>query len=56
MVAGKNELSRPSETEILSKLLKEQTVDPDYKPFGDGHSSQRIVSAIEEYRGKENCK
>lgn len=46
MVDGRNTLSSPSKEEILCKLEIPQRVDPDYKPFGDGHAARRIVDEI----------
>ena len=47
MVDCRNELSRPVAEEILEKLSHEQYIDENYLPFGDGHSAERIVSALE---------
>ena len=49
MVDGRNELSRPNEEEIVSKLENEQKIDENYLPFGDGHAAEKIVNALEEY-------
>ena len=49
MVCGRNELSRPDAEEIVEKLNHEQTIDPAYMPFGDGHAAYKIVKAMEEY-------
>lgn len=50
MVDNRNELSHPFAEEIVAKLRYEQLVDDTYLPFGDGHSAERIVAALE---GKE---
>lgn len=50
MVDGRNELSAPKESEILSKLSHEQIIKEAYAPFGDGHAAQKIVEAIEKIR------
>ena len=50
MIDGRNELSRPNAVEIIEKLNHEQTVDRTYLPFGDGHSAEKIVLALEEYK------
>ena len=50
MADGRNELSYPIAEEIVAKLGNPQTVDPSYQPFGDGHSAEKIVQAL------ENCK
>lgn len=44
---GRNELAAPDAAEILQKLQQPQIIDETYTPFGDGHSAQRIVKAIE---------
>ena len=49
MVDNRNELSRPIAEEIVEKLSHEQRIDPDYLPFGDGHSAKKIVKAMEDY-------
>lgn len=48
MVSGRNELSYPIAEEIVAKLGNPQTVDENYQPFGDGHSAEKIVKALEE--------
>lgn len=52
MVDYRNELSRPVAEEIVEKLMHEQMIEADYQPFGDGHSADKIVEAIEN-AGKE---
>lgn len=47
MVDNRNELSRPVAEEIVGKLGHEQFVDESYLPFGDGHSANKIVEALE---------
>ena len=49
MVDGRNELSRPNAEEILQKLGNRQIIDESYRPFGDGHSAEKIVKAIESF-------
>ena len=49
MVNNRNELSRPVAEEILEKLGHGQTVDETYQPFGDGHSAEKIVRAMEKH-------
>lgn len=46
----RNQLSAPKAEEILEKLNTPQVVDAEYKPFGDGHAANRIVSALEGYK------
>lgn len=47
MIGRRNELSAPKAEEILWHLNTPQQVDPDYRPFGDGHAAVRIVQAME---------
>lgn len=47
MVDFRNELSRPIAEEIVEKLSHKQYINEDYLPFGDGHSAERIVTAME---------
>jgi UDP-N-acetylglucosamine 2-epimerase (non-hydrolysing)/UDP-GlcNAc3NAcA epimerase len=49
MVDNRNELSKPVAEEIVEKLEHIQSIDERYMPFGDGHSSIKIVNAIEKY-------
>ncbi|MEG1577920.1 MAG: UDP-N-acetylglucosamine 2-epimerase (non-hydrolyzing) [Oscillospiraceae bacterium] len=46
MVDGRNQLATPNAQDILSKLAVEQTVDPSYLPFGDGHAAVKIRAAL----------
>ena len=46
MVHNRNELSKPVASDILEKLHHKQIVKKDYQPFGDGHSAEKIVSAL----------
>lgn len=47
MVKKRNELCKPIAKDIFEKLSQEQTVDNNYFPFGDGHSADKIVRAME---------
>ena len=42
MVDNRNQLARPDRADILEKLSREQHIDPDYRPFGDGHAAEKI--------------
>lgn len=53
MVDNRNELSKPIADEIVEKLGHNQKIDNDYLPFGDGHSAEKIVKALEEYKERE---
>lgn len=44
-----NQLAKPDKTDILTKLSVPVTFDPAYRPFGDGHSAEKIVEKIKEY-------
>lgn len=46
MVDNRNQLARPDRADILEKLGREQHIDPDYRPFGDGHSAEKICQII----------
>lgn len=47
MINNRNELCRPLAEEIVEKLSHTQIVDNSYLPFGDGHSADRIIEALE---------
>ena len=49
MVHNRNELCRPNAEDICEKLSHNQVVDENYLPFGDGHSAEKIVDALENY-------
>ena len=49
MVDNRNELSRPLADEIVITLSHEQIINSGYLPFGDGHSAEKIVHALENY-------
>lgn len=45
-VDNRNQLAKPDCADILEKLSAEQTIDPAYRPFGDGHAGERIVREL----------
>lgn len=47
MVGACNQLAKPDKEDITSKLFVSADFNPEYKPFGDGHSAEKIVSAID---------
>lgn len=49
MVNGCNRLAKPVKRDILGKLSALAKFDPEYQPFGDGHSAEKIVKKIEEF-------
>ena len=51
LVDNRNQLSAPKKEEILEKLAREQKIDVNYHPFGDGHAAEKIVSLIEQKLG-----
>ena len=52
MTEKRNQLSKPNKEEIL-KLLNEKVDFKNYDyPFGDGHSSRKIIECIENYLNK----
>lgn len=51
MVNQCNQLAKPDRADILEKLGAEVRFDPEYQPFGDGHSAEKIVEKIKEFLG-----
>ena len=49
MKDGCNQLAKPDKADILEKLSASVTFDPAYRPFGDGHSAEKIVEIIKEF-------
>lgn len=50
MVGNRNQLAKPDREDILSKLSKQQIIDPDYHPFGDGHAAEKVCDIIRDWR------
>lgn len=48
MVGNRNQLAKAEHKDILRKLSVEQTIDPAYQPFGDGHAAEKICDIIRE--------
>lgn len=48
MKDGCNQLAKPDKADILEKLSAPVAFDPAYRPFGDGHSAEKIVEIIKE--------
>lgn len=46
MVAGRNTLAVPNKMDILTKLSQKQSIDPKYKPFGDGCAADKICNEL----------
>ena len=51
MVDNRNQLAKANHKDILEKLSRKQTVDPDYQPFGDGHAAEKICDILLRYEG-----
>lgn len=51
MVNSCNQLAKPDRDDILKKLGAKVSFDPAYRPFGDGHSAEKIVERVKEYLG-----
>lgn len=49
MVHCCNQLAKPERTDILEKLKVGVAFDAEYRPFGDGHSAEKIVEIIKKY-------
>ncbi len=46
MVGNRNQLAKPDREDILRKLSAEQIIDPEYRPFGDGHAAEKICDIL----------
>ena len=53
MKDNRNQLARPEKADILTKLSKEQVLNPD-DSFGDGFSYKKIVAKIEELQERSS--
>lgn len=53
LVNNRNQLAKPLKNDILDKLSKEQVFNPEYRPFGDGHTSEAIVRMINQKIGEK---
>jgi UDP-N-acetylglucosamine 2-epimerase (non-hydrolysing)/UDP-GlcNAc3NAcA epimerase len=51
-----NQLAHADKNDILDKLSNKITLDPSYRPFGDGHSAKKIANLIELwYNATKKC-
>lgn len=50
MVGNQNQLAKTDQQDILRKLSAEVHKDPEYKPFGNGKSAEKIVKIISKYK------
>lgn len=46
---GMNRLVKPDKNDILDKLSQPAAIDPEYKPFGDGHACEKMKTIVEQY-------
>lgn len=47
MTGNRNQLAKCDKEDILTKFSAPMTVDRNYKPFGDGDSASKIITALE---------
>ena len=55
MVGNRNQLAKADCEDIIRKLSSKQEIDLDYKPFGEGNSSEKICSIINMWKEKFIC-
>ncbi len=56
MVGNRNQLAKPDRKDILEKLGREQIIDLDYHPFGDGHAAEHICTCIRNWdKTRKSC-
>ncbi len=53
MVDNRNQLVKADHRDILEKLSRQQTIHPEYQPFGSGHTAEKICEIISKYERKE---
>jgi len=49
MVGNRNQLAKADHEDIIRKLQATQTIDPSYKPFGDGHAAEKMCEIIKDW-------
>ena len=54
MVDNRNQLAKADHIDILKKLRKQQTINPGYQPFGNGHAAEEICRIIKEWERKRH--
>lgn len=54
MVDNRNQLAKADHRDILEKLGKQQTINPAYHPFGNGHAAEEICRIISERERTKN--
>lgn len=50
MVGNRNQLAKADHEDILEKLSRQQYIDPNYQPFGDGHAAEKICEIINNWK------
>ena len=53
MLDNRNQLAKPNKEDILQKLSSTQHINPDLRPFGDGHSAEKICQVIDDFFAKK---
>ncbi len=53
MVDNRNQLAKADHKDILDKLSRKQSINPNYRPFGDGHAVEKICEIIDKWERKE---
>ena len=54
MVGNRNDLAKPCMQDIIEKLHRKQTIDEQYKPFGNGDAARKMCSIINRWEQKIN--
>lgn len=54
MTGNRNQLAKADRNDILNKLSVEQTIDPSYQPFGNGHAADEICKIINKWEKTNN--
>lgn len=49
MIGNRNQLAKSDKADILEKLSAPQEIDPNYKPFGDGHAAEKTCTIINKW-------
>ena len=53
MVDNRNQLAKAEHNDILEKLSRQQTINPEYQPFGDGHAAEKICEILKTYEERK---
>lgn len=49
LVGNRNQMAGANADEIIKKLAAKQLIDPEYRPFGDGHACEKIVNEFDNF-------